>query len=183
MNTEHRIIYTKGGWRFVKCALCGSRYNAGRSIGHCSSTRYQNALMNDWWARHTKQESPEVVHVAESVIICPAIEPPRIVVKNLAQLKRALVVGAEFTITAHRRPELVGERRRVNSVDTTAMYTIVPGEPENEATKANHGRGSWLAFGKASFWKFDGDLCTRYDSDNTFTPEHIIMAFRLEGQV
>lgn len=70
MNTQHMIKCTKGGWRFAKCALCGSRYNAGRSIGHCASSRYQGALMNDWWAKHTGQESPEVVHVDCDVELC-----------------------------------------------------------------------------------------------------------------
>ncbi len=71
MNIQHMKKYTRGGWRFAACVLCGQRYNAGRSIGHCASNRYQNALMNDWWAKHTGQESPEVVQVACQVELCP----------------------------------------------------------------------------------------------------------------
>lgn len=74
MDTGHMMTYTKGGWRFVGCALCGKRYNAGRSIGHCTSSRYQRALMNDWWAKHTGQESPEVIHVSESVALCQCLK-------------------------------------------------------------------------------------------------------------
>ena len=74
MNVQHMKKYTKNGWRFVECRLCGQRYNSGRSIGHCSSSRYQNALMNDWWARHTGQESPEVLHVSCDVVLCPELK-------------------------------------------------------------------------------------------------------------
>lgn len=101
-------------------------------------------------------------------------------IKNLAQLKRTLVKGAEFTITAHCREELIGERRRVNVADTTGIYSIVPGEPENKATLANGGKGSWLGWSKAAFWKFEGGVCTLYDSNSAFTPEHIIVSFKVE---
>ena len=74
MNTQRMMKYTKGGWRFVGYALCRSRYNAGRSIGHCASSRWQSALMNDWWAKHTGQKSPEVVHVDCNVELCPKLK-------------------------------------------------------------------------------------------------------------
>lgn len=101
-------------------------------------------------------------------------------IKNLAQLKRTLVKGAEFTIIRHGRTELAGERRRVNVADTTGIYSIVPGEPENKATLANNGKGSWLGWSKAAFWKFEDGVCTLYDSSTTFTPEHIIISFKAE---
>lgn len=99
-------------------------------------------------------------------------------IKNLAQLKRALDKGAEFEITNHWRTELVGEHRRVNYADTTGIYTIVPGEPENKATLANNGRGSYLEWGKAAFWKFNGDTCGLYD-DKEHTS--LVIEIRVKG--
>lgn len=69
MDTRHMKTYTKGGYRFVECALCGKRFNSG-SGGNGAGIRWCNALRNDWWAKHTGQESPEVIHVAEDVELC-----------------------------------------------------------------------------------------------------------------
>lgn len=69
MNTEHMIKYKRAGYLFVECALCGQRYNAGRG-GNGAGSRWCDALRNDWWARHTGQESPEVVKVAGEVEVC-----------------------------------------------------------------------------------------------------------------
>ena len=73
MNTENRLDYQRGGYRFVECTLCGQRFNSCRGANG-AGVRWCNALKNDWWARHTGQESPEVVHVSgEDVGICPKI--------------------------------------------------------------------------------------------------------------
>lgn len=72
MKQEHRKDYVRGGFMFVECALCGRRYNAGRG-GNGAGVRWCNALKNDWWAKHTGQESPEVVHCADSVELCPIL--------------------------------------------------------------------------------------------------------------
>ena len=73
MNEQHRKDYVRGGYRFVECALCGQRFNAGRG-GNGAGLRWCRALMNDWWAKHTGQESPEVVHVDCNVELCPALK-------------------------------------------------------------------------------------------------------------
>lgn len=70
MDAKHMNTYTRGGWLFVKCALCGRRYNAGRG-GNGAGIRWCKALRNDWWAKHTGQESQEVVCVSEDVALCP----------------------------------------------------------------------------------------------------------------
>ena len=72
MDTKHMNTYTRGGQLFVECALCGRRYNAGRG-GNGAGIRCCNALRNDWWAKHTGQDSQEVVHVAEDVAPCQAV--------------------------------------------------------------------------------------------------------------
>ena len=97
---------------------------------------------------------------------------------NLAQLKRALCVGAEFEIK-HKGME--PERRRVNDVDTTSIYSIVPFDATARATKANGGRGSWFSFGAASFWKFEGGLCSHYwtNERERQTEENLIFSIRI----
>lgn len=70
MDAKHMNTYTRGGWLFAKCALCGRRYNAGRG-GNGAGIRWCKALRNDWWAKHTGQESQEVVCVSEDVALCP----------------------------------------------------------------------------------------------------------------
>lgn len=72
MDTKHMNTYTRGGQLFVECALCGRRYNVGRG-GNGAGIRWCNALQNDWWAKHTGQDSQEVIHVAEDVALCQAV--------------------------------------------------------------------------------------------------------------
>lgn len=76
MNTEHMKRYNRGGYIFVECKLCGQRFNAGRG-GNVPGIRWCNALCNDWWARHTGQESPEVVKVAERIEPCAELPTTR----------------------------------------------------------------------------------------------------------
>lgn len=100
-------------------------------------------------------------------------------IKNLSQLKRALKVGTDFEITGHCRPECIGERRRVNYVDTTGFYSIVPRQPESRASKANGGRGSYLRWSNAPYWKFEGGKCGLY-SDKEHTERELIIEIRVE---
>lgn len=83
---------------------------------------------------------------------------------NLAQLKRALCIGAEFIIKQN-FPGAKEELRRVNDTDTTSIYSIVPFDATAKATTANNFRGSWLQFRKASFWRFENGECSCYHSD------------------
>lgn len=73
MDERHRRNYVKGGYQFVECALCGQRFNAGRG-GNGPGLRWCWALRNDWWAKHTGQEGPEVVHVGCNVELCPELK-------------------------------------------------------------------------------------------------------------
>ena len=104
-------------------------------------------------------------------------------IKNLSQLKKALAPGAEFEITAHCRPEYVGQRRKVNIANTQGLYSIIPDEPQSKVTTANCGKGSWLGWSKAPFWSFDGDTASIYDSDETHTEKHLIMTIKVGGAV
>ena len=45
-------------------------------------------------------------------------------------------------------------------MQSNGLYSGIYNNPEHEISKANDGKGSWLDFGKASEWKFEGTLCT-----------------------
>lgn len=77
-------------------------------------------------------------------------------IKTLADLKRALTFGTklETLSLAHgvKGGRLsVGQIRRVVKADTTGVYI---------ATDGDDFRGSYLGFGKASQWTFNGDTFT-----------------------
>lgn len=99
---------------------------------------------------------------------------------NLSQLKKALIPGAEFEIVGHCRPECIGQSRRVNIANTAGFYSVIPDEPEGKASLANGGKGSFLGWSKARFWKFENDVCSLYDSDTEQTPERLIISLKLK---
>jgi hypothetical protein len=101
-------------------------------------------------------------------------------IKNLAQLKRALNVGTEFMIVGHCRSEEVGKRRRVNYADTTGFYSIDPDAPDSKTTTANGGKGSFLGWRTAPFWGFGDDgICTLYSSNNEKSDKTLVIAIRV----
>lgn len=74
LDTSNRTDYKRGGYFFVECLCCGERFNAGRG-GNGAGVRYCAALKNDWWAKHTGQQSPEVVHVCDDAVkLCCKLE-------------------------------------------------------------------------------------------------------------
>lgn len=81
-------------------------------------------------------------------------------VKNLTQLKKAINGGTSFRVVEHYiKPQYNGQVRKPNVIQTNGFYSIVPNEPDNEITKANKGKGSWVEYGKASDWKFENGIC------------------------
>lgn len=81
-------------------------------------------------------------------------------IKNLSQFKKAMRNGCVFEIVEHfSRPEYNGQIRCVQVMQTNGMYTGIAGNPDAELSKMNHGRGSWIAFGKADDWAFVNGLC------------------------
>ena len=95
-------------------------------------------------------------------IISPTekIEIP--VVKNLAQLKRAIKIGMEFEITDHVRPECIGEKRVItgfNTVDFTSRKLDEAGGP--------YGKDIHMDFGKAKNWNFSENEMTAYLEDGS----------------
>ena len=81
-------------------------------------------------------------------------------IKNLAQFKRAMKDGYVFEIIEHFiKPERTGEKRVVQVLQTNGMYTGIYNDPDNELNKVNYGKGTWIAFGKASDWTFCNGVC------------------------
>lgn len=95
-------------------------------------------------------------------IISPTEKIKIPVVKNLAQLKRAIKIGMEFEITDHVRPECIGEKRVItgfNTVDFTSRKLDEAGGP--------YGKDIHMDFGKAKNWNFDENELTAYLEDGS----------------
>jgi len=101
-------------------------------------------------------------------------------ITNHSQLKKQLIQGAEFDIVEHCRPEVIGERRRVNYADSTGVYTIKSSDPDGALSQANGGKGSYLRWEKASFWEFrDDGVCALYTNASDKSPKTLVIAIRL----
>ena len=103
-------------------------------------------------------------------------------VKNLNQLKKAMKEGTCFEITQHCKPEFTGQKRKVTLANTQGFYSIIPDEPENKVTLANHGRGYVLWWSKAPFWEFKNGICSLYSSNKEHTEKFLIISFRISEQ-
>ena len=85
-------------------------------------------------------------------------------VRNLNQLKKKMEVGMQFEITAHNRPECVGEHRivtSVNSVGFTSQKLDADGNPD--------GRDIHMEWGKAPNWKIDNGTFSSYLNSGNLT--------------
>lgn len=101
------------------------------------------------------------------------------VIRNLSQLKKTLLPGVKFEIVLYKRPECVGQIRRVTKVNTSSFYSIITSEPDNKANAANGGLGLRIKFGPAEFWTFETEgLCAKY-SDFQYIPNDILIAFKV----
>ncbi len=90
-------------------------------------------------------------------------------VKSLAQLKRTLQVGMEFEISAHSRPECVGEHRvitGINSVGFTSRKLDEDGKPS--------GKDIHMEWDKSKNWSFDGGEFT-----STLNNGELLMSFHI----
>ena len=81
-------------------------------------------------------------------------------IKNFADLKRAIQAKAPFLIVEHyTRPEFSKKIRIPTVVQTNGFYSIVKDNPDAKETLSNNGKGIWMEFGKAGSWTFDGEFC------------------------
>jgi hypothetical protein len=99
-------------------------------------------------------------------------------INNLAQLKKHFATKPEFEIIAHCRPEMVGQKRKVNVCDTTGFYSVIPDDPSAKESIANGGKGSFLGWSKAPFWSFDSNTASIFTSDKK-EPSSLVLSMRL----
>ncbi len=92
-------------------------------------------------------------------------------IKQLAQLKRALVKGTEFEIVDHCQKEHIGERRIVLKTTSQGLYS---GDQNG-----SEGQRDYLDWGYAAEWEFREDgVCAVY-IDEKHAPSDLIVAFRM----
>ncbi|MDD3921360.1 MAG: hypothetical protein PHO41_09345 [Eubacteriales bacterium] len=101
-------------------------------------------------------------------------------IKNLAQLKRALQPGVTFTYIRHSRPERIGETMVVNACQSKAVYLQVHNQPDHYISKANGGRGSWMPYSKAPFYRFGKTVACYGEPGNN---DSLIFEFRVNESV
>ena len=88
-------------------------------------------------------------------------------IKNLSQMKKAVNVHTPFRIIKHYvKPELEGQIRVPNVLQTNGFYSVEKDKPNSRISMANNGKGYWLAYGKASDWNFQNGLCTLVNHRN-----------------
>ena len=76
-------------------------------------------------------------------------------IKNLAEFKRAMQLGAEFTTTYHtKHPDTVGLTRVVSEVHTNCIYSKIKDQPNHRLSASNDGKGFRTDFEKADRYHF-----------------------------
>lgn len=91
-----------------------------------------------------------------------AQEEKYVPIKNLSQLKRAIREGKAFRVIEHYvRPGYSGQLRKPGKVQTNGFYSKVADNPLHVVNGANGCEGTYMAYGKASDWRFWEDgTCT-----------------------
>lgn len=87
----------------------------------------------------------------------------RLNIKNLAQLKRALRPGVRFRVLRHHRKEMVGATKVVNIQQSNAVYVQIADQPDHPLSLCNGGRGTWMPYEKAPFYKFVDGVVSLYE--------------------
>ena len=100
--------------------------------------------------------------------------------RTMTELKRTLGVGAEFEIIDAHRTETIGEIRRVNYANTQGIYTINPADPNGKISKYNGGKGSFLGWSAAKFWRFkENNVAALYTSAEEQNRDTLVIEFRI----
>ena len=76
-------------------------------------------------------------------------------IKNLADLKRHITVGAEIETSYHwKHPDMVGLTRVVTKVQTNGFYCKIKDQPQHRWSVCNNGEGIFSDFQKAETYRF-----------------------------
>ena len=136
-------------------------------IGHAEPEKTQQTAEKPEITAETEMSGKNKT-VSEKDLTSDTSDTPT--VKSLAQLKRTLQVGMEFEISAHSRPECVGEHRvitGINSVGFTSQKLDENGEPS--------GRDIHMEWDKAKNWSFDGgEFTSTLDNGELLMSFHIV---------
>lgn len=100
---------------------------------------------------------------------------------NLTQLKQRAVAGALFEIVAHRRPDFIGQMRKITKSSACGIYTVVLGQPDHIVSRENDIEVYYIKWGRASNWEFANSVCSLFYNGKPHTKEHLIMSFHLRG--
>ncbi len=100
----------------------------------------------------------------------------RVMVKNLAHLKRLLADKGQFIFVEHQKVECIGQLRKGNVIQTNGLYSIRPDAMDSKESNWNQGKGSWMDYGKASLWEFKDGICSRY-KDTKRSKEDLVFSF------
>lgn len=82
-------------------------------------------------------------------------------------------------ITAHRRPEYVGQIHKVTLPAKWGFYHVVDGCLEHEVSRRHHGKGSELWIVGSYHIRCEGDVCEVHDSRRNYDEGDLIMGFRI----
>lgn len=136
----------------------------------------------DYYAELFKKAGYEL-NTLNSVVVdlspnTPQVEKPIVksnvpTIKNLNQLKKQIEAGMIFEITEHIRPECIGERRIVTSVNTVEFTS----RKLNENAEP-YGKDIHMEFGKAGDWKIEGNELTSY-----LQADEVLMSFHFLDSV
>ena len=99
-------------------------------------------------------------------------------VKNLSQFKRYLKEGMIFEIDAHHKPDWVGERRIITSINTVGFTS----KKLDDNGKPNS-RDIHMEFGKAGDWKFEENSITAYYANEVLMSFHFVDEAQRENTI
>ena len=99
-------------------------------------------------------------------------------INSMSQLKKELQKGTRFLVIDHWKPELIGQQREVNVVQTNCVYTVIVDNPNHEGSTCNGGRGSRMEYNKANHYEFS-DTIKWFKLPIGIKDNEMIMEFKL----
>ena len=101
-------------------------------------------------------------------------------INNLSQLKKELQKGKRFIVINHQKPELIGQIREVNKVQTNGIFTTIADNPDHKWSKCNGGKGSRMDYNQANHYEF-GDTIKWFELPVGSDDNTLIMEFQITG--
>ena len=80
-------------------------------------------------------------------------------VKTHAEMKRRLIAGDKFVMTASIHDGFIGQVRVPNIIGKSHIYSVIDGDPDHKVSTMNGGKGCYMQFGKAGDWKYEDGEC------------------------